>query len=214
MSSLRESMLHGSTDLIERVRAHPFLTGIIEGTMPDSTFKRFTIQNYLRLREFECSLATLAAHAPEGVRDRLRHAMWQLHGDIELYEELAAKLDVNLGLARMTFACHSYVCFLHGTASMRSFEEAIAAFYGNEYALHDGWTHVKARLRAPSPWQDFIDLWSGEGIGQWVESLAGILDSIAPETSKECRQQMIETFRMVLEHRLQFWDMAFEEADW
>jgi thiaminase len=140
--------------------------------------------------------------------------MLQNHTDIELYEELAAKLDVNLAKARMTYACHASVCFLHATANMRSFEEAIAALYGIEFALHAGWTPAKAAQSIPSPWQEFVDLWGGEGIAQWVRSLGSIIDSLAIESTERTRELMIESFRTALHHRLRFWDMAFEEADW
>ncbi len=214
MAPFRESMIQEASDLITQVRSHPFLLKTADGSIPDPVFRRFATQNYLRIREFERFLAALSARAPEGVRDRLGKALLQNHADIELYEELSAKLDVNLAKAQMTYACHAYICFLHANANMRSFEEAISGLYGTDYALHEGWMPIKAAQTSKNPWHEFIDLWGGEGIARWVQSLAAIIDAIDLECTPKSRTAMAESFRIALLHRLRFWDMAFQDADW
>ena len=214
MASFCESIIQEASGLIDQIRSHPFIVQTASNTIPGTVFRRFATQNYLRLREFERFLAALSSRAPEAVRDQLSAAMLKNHNDIELYEELAAKLDVNLAKAQMTYDCHAYVCFLHAVANMRSFEEAICALYGTEYALHAGWTPVKTSQTQKSPWQEFIDLWGGEGIAEWVRSLGSIIDTLAPQATQECRAQMAESFRTALQYRLRFWSMSFQSTDW
>ena len=53
MGSFRDSMLRESADLIDTIPNLPFLAQTADGTIADEHFRRFTEQNYLRLREFE-----------------------------------------------------------------------------------------------------------------------------------------------------------------
>jgi thiaminase (transcriptional activator TenA) len=201
-------------DLLVQIRSHPFIAQTANGTLPDERFRRFTGQNYLRLREFERFLALLSSQAPEEVRDRFRRAMLKNHIDIEAYEELAARLEINLAQMRMSFWCHAAVCNLHAAATMRSFEEAITACYATDFALYEGWSHTKMVLAPSNKWRDFVDLWAGEGIRQWVESLGAMVDSIATAAVPSRLEQMKNSYRTALYYRLRFWDMALEDTDW
>jgi len=214
MESYRESMVSGSADLIAQIRRHPFILQTMDGSIADGHFRRFATQNYLRLREFERFLALLSARAPESVRDKFCRAMIKNHEDIEWCEELAARLDINLARTPMTFACHAGACQMLATVCMRSFEEALTVCYGTDFALHEGWTHALPNLRTPNRWQEFIDLWGGESIARWVESLGEMIDTLAVECPPKRLQRMTDSFRASLYYRLRFWDMAFQEADW
>lgn len=119
MGTFSESMASGCADLISTIPSLPFLTQSVDGTISDEHFRRFTEQNYLRLREFERFLAVLSSRAPEKIRRDLSRSILTLHSEIENYEELAARFDMDLSRLRMTFACHAITSFLHATASMR-----------------------------------------------------------------------------------------------
>ncbi len=213
--SFRGRILRESADLMELTRGHPFLVRTADGTIAEEAFRRFTGQNYLRLREFERFLALLSARAPDAIRDRFRVAMFKNHMEIEQYEELAAKLDIHRPRTAMNFECHAAACLLHATATMRPFEEAIAVCYGTDLALYEGWSHVRASMVIPNRWQEFIEIWSGAGLAQWVESLGSIFDELAAtDPIPMVLDGMAEGFRTALRYRIRFWDMALSKTDW
>lgn len=64
METLDQSLVEHSRDLIEKVRRHPFLIQIADGTIPDPSFLRWFEQNGLWVSEFERFLCFLSARLP------------------------------------------------------------------------------------------------------------------------------------------------------
>lgn len=76
------------------------------------------------------------------------------------------------------------------------------------------WTRLKRDQSQPNRWQDFIDLWSGHAIGQWLAALAKMIDTIAEGCSPEQLDLMRQSFRAAIHYRVRFWEMVFETSDW
>jgi hypothetical protein len=51
--------------IYEAILAHPFLTGLAEGTLPEPCFRFYVVQDALYLRDFARALAVAAAKAPQ-----------------------------------------------------------------------------------------------------------------------------------------------------
>lgn len=213
MNPLHATLVAGSADLIQKMLVHPFVVEIADGTLSDERFMRWLAQDYLWIRDFEQFLAILGARAPLEVRRPFFEALINLHGEIELFEEIAARNDVDIRGARMCFACNAYANFLHATVGMKSFAEALSACYGSEYAYLAAWGRVKATQKGPSRWQEFIDLWSSDLFAVWVESLGKMIDAISESSPTVPLDRMQDAFRMAIRYEIRFWDMAYDGTD-
>lgn len=213
MPRFHETLIGDNADLLKQMCHHPFLQQMADGTIPDERFLRWLTQDYLWIREFEQALAILASRAPRGMRRPFFEALLNLHAEIELFEETAARAGADISKGKMSLTCHAYANFLLATSVVRSFEEALVVFYASEQAYLEAWSYVKLNQTKPSPWQEFIELWTQEGYRQWVDSLGRQVDAAAEAASPTVIDLMKQTYRIGLDYELRFWSMAFEGDD-
>jgi thiaminase len=205
VGSYHETLIKENSDLIDRARNHPFMTQIAAGTISKEHFLDWLSQNYIWARNFERFLAALGSRAPRILGRPFCEAMLNLHGEIELFEELCAKTEANLAASRPNLACDSYSNFLTATVHTRTFEEALVACYASNYVFCEGWKHIKKTQAKPSPWQDFVELWTHQGFTDWVNHLADFVDKCAEQASAETRELMAWTFPLAVRYALQYW---------
>jgi thiaminase/transcriptional activator TenA len=187
---------------------------IAAGTLPRERFLSWLSQNYLWARNFERFLATLGSRAPRALGRSFCEAMLNLHGEIELFEELCAKAGANLTDCRRNMACDAYANFMTATVQTRSFEEALVACYASNYVFCEAWMQVKRSQEAPGPWQDFVELWTHEGFTGWVNHLAKFIDRSAGGASPETLRFMSQTFPMAIHYSIRHWASALDGDDW
>lgn len=211
MARFHETLIAENAELLKQACEHPFLRSLADGTITDEQFLRWLSQDYLWVREFEQALAILASRAPREMRRPFFESLLNLHAEVELFEETAARAGIDLLHGEMCVSCHAYASFLLATAVAKSFEEAIMAFYASELTYLEAWSFVKRSQKQKSPWQEFIDLWTHEGFRQWVETIAKCADEIADSASPATRERMARTFRMGLRYERIFWDVAIEK---
>jgi len=205
VSRYHETLIKEDADLVDRARNHPFWVQIAAGTIPQERFLRWLSQNYLWVRNFERFLAALGARAPRTLSRPFCEAMLNLHGEIELFEELCAKARACLTESRMNLPCDAYANFLTATVQTRSFEEALVACYASNFVFQEGWKHVKQTQTSPSPWQEFVELWTHEGFTEWVNTLADFVDRSAESAPPETRRSMSEKFQLAIQYSIRYW---------
>jgi hypothetical protein len=54
-------------EVFARILAHPFLTGLTDGTLDEAAFRFYVVQDALYLRDFGRGLAVLGAKAPKTI---------------------------------------------------------------------------------------------------------------------------------------------------
>jgi len=213
MESARKLIIEHSADLIDKMVSHPFVIETANGTISEDRFRRWLVQDYLWVKEYEQFLAILAGRAPREIRRPFFEALMNVHGEIELFEEIAARVGADLLRPRMTLACNAYASFLHATVGMKSFAEALAACFGAEYAYLSAWSAVKKSQEAPSRWQEFIDIWSSESHADWVNSLGRMIDTLPDSANDGVLGRMQETFRLAIQYEMHFWNMAYQGTE-
>ncbi len=214
MVRFHETLLDQGADLLEKTRNHRFLADIGAGKVERQRFARWFIQNYLFVKELETFMALLGARAPRESRRTFWVALVNLGSDIEILEEMASKLDIDLSRGGMAYACHAYVSFLHATVSVRSYEEALAACYSGAVNYLEAWSFAGRCGEPGSPWQELVDLWTKGGLPPWVEALATLIDSTAPSACPTAIERMRTIFRITQHYALRYWDMAAGAPDW
>jgi thiaminase/transcriptional activator TenA len=207
MAAFHETLIAENGDLLEQARSHPFQTRIASGDIPDETLNEWIQQEYLVVRDYEQFLSSLAARAPGRIRRSVLESVINFQGEIELFEQFAARKGVDLSQGNVNLARHSMGNFLLATVRVRTFPETIAACYGTNLVHTEAWSAV-ARLH-PSPsswWEDFIEVRNQESFIQFVEKLAKFTDAMAEESPDESRQEMSQSFCMAIRYMLAYWD--------
>lgn len=88
--------------------AHPFLREVADGTLPAGRFETWLRQDYLFVREDIGFIGCLVARAPVELRRMLADFIPVLHGELDLFTSMAAKLGVSLENITPAPICHAY----------------------------------------------------------------------------------------------------------
>ena len=200
--------------LWDEMLEHPFLIQTRDGEIPRETFANWMQQDYLFV---EAAIPFIAALIPRAPKEH-----WAPHADVikafttelELFEERAAAVDVDLRGAPPSFTCHAYIQFLMATAFQRSYPEAYTVLYAAEKAYHDSWKVVQAGLDESSPWHPFVENWAGEEFAQYVSYLEGELDRLAETAGADELLRMGELFETTTKYEIAFWEMAMTGGGW
>ena len=114
------------------ILAHPFVTGIGDGTLDVEKFKFYVRQDYVYLMDYSRVLAMASARAPDldamGRFARLLHET--LNTEMELHRGFCAQLGITAGELEATEAAPTtlaYTGFLLNVAHQRSYAELAAS---------------------------------------------------------------------------------------
>jgi thiaminase/transcriptional activator TenA len=213
MAAFHETLTAENTDLLERARNHPFKSRIATGEIPDEKLNEWIQQEYLLVRAYEQFISALAARAPSRIRRSVFESVINFQGEIELFEQFAARKGVDLSRAEVNMARHSLSNFLLATVRFRTFPETIAACYGANLAHTEGLSGMARSQTEPSPWwEGFIEVRNQDSFVQFVGELAKFTDAVAEEGPDEKRREMSQAFRLAIRYVLAYWDSLAKEA--
>jgi hypothetical protein len=84
----------GAADIYRAILAHPFLTGLTDGTLPQDAFAFYVVQDRLYLQRYAHALAAVAARAPGAAATQMfaSHAAGVVAVEQTLHRTLLASL--------------------------------------------------------------------------------------------------------------------------
>ena len=112
-------------------------------------------------------------------------------------------LDLDVEPSLTTLGYTSYVL----SSLLDGYEVALTVLYGAEKAYFDAWRTVRERTDRDAPYAAFIENWSSDAFGAWVDRVARLLDDAASDTPTP---SMTRAFDRVVRSELRFWDAVFD----
>ena len=201
----------------DRVRAHPFLTGLSDGTLPHAAFRHFVVQDAHYLRGYARALAVLAARAPTEADTVMfsQHAAGAIAAEQDMHAELADALgttsDADVPVAPTTTA---YTSYLLATCHGGSFAEGLGA------VLPCYWIYARvgeALLAGSSPdplYARWIAMYGGEEFQAVVDAVLALTDRVGPTLGEVERARVTEHYVTTCRYEWMFWDAAWRQEEW
>jgi thiaminase/transcriptional activator TenA len=208
-----------SEDLYPAILAHPFLTGLTNGKLPEEAFFHYVRQDSAYLESFGRGLALLAARADrsEDFMMFCEHARMTLVVEKALHSEfLAGKPDLPPPPEwnQMAPTALLYASYLIRVAHERPFHEGVAAFLPCYWIYRRVGQHL-VREGSPHPlYQKWIDTYSGEEFGEVVRQILELVERLADGLAEPDKERMIRHFRRTSQLEYLFWDMGYRREDW
>jgi thiaminase (transcriptional activator TenA) len=217
--SLTSSLWTAATPIYDAILAHPFLTGITDGSLPEERFRFYVAQDSLYLREYARCLAFASVKAPtsEWCEMFAAHAQSALNVERSLHEAYF----VDWGLSHdevfatpptpTTVAYTSYLLRIAGTGT---FEELIGAILPCYWIY---WEVGKELLKQGSPnatYQRWIDAYASE---PFANAVRRVLDAADRSTADlpESRLGLIQHHYLTASrYEWMFWDAAYRLEQW
>ncbi len=169
-----------------RLLEHPFVTGLGDGSLDKTAFRRYVLQDTLYLNAYKDALASLAERAPQPAVKLIlqRHIL----AGVEAERELRAGFAVTLGLspadiseARPCGALKAYTGFLDDNSRSKPFGVGLAAMLPC-YRSYADIAHRLSPLGCPDTlYRRWIELYTGPEYAEAVAEICALIDQAAKD---------------------------------
>ena len=117
--TLSESLWAANADLAADALAHPFVTGIADGTLPRGRFAGYVAQDAFFLEAFARAYALGVAHSPDrATLDVFADLLAGVREELRLHSGYAERWGIDLAAVTPAAATLAYTDFLLATASL------------------------------------------------------------------------------------------------
>jgi thiaminase/transcriptional activator TenA len=206
---------HGIAGIYRAILAHPFLTGLADGSLPHDAFAFYVIQDALYLRRYSEALAAVGGKAPSAAEAEMfaRHAAEAAEVERSLHGSLLADLGVDPA-AEPAPVNLAYTSYLLATVCTGSYAEGVGAVLPCYWIY---WEVGRELLRRGSPdprYQRWIDLYGSEDFGDVVREVLAVTDKLGPGLAPPERERVHRHFRITSRYEWMFWDMGYRREAW
>lgn len=206
-------------DVHAAILAHPFVTGLTDGTLPRESFRHYIVQDAHYLRSYSRALAICAAKAPTPADTVMfaNHAIGAIAAEQDLHASLMGELGgtaesaANEPVAPTTCA---YVSYLLATCHGGSFPEALAAVLPCYWIYARVGQELLARSSPDPLYARWIAMYGGEEFQAVVDSVLALTDRVGAQVSDGERALMHEHFTRTSRYEWMFWDAAHRREAW
>lgn len=206
-------------DVYAAILAHPFITGLTDGSLPRGSFRHYIVQDAHYLRGFAKALAVCAAKAPDEGATLMfaEHAAGAITAERSLHAALMGEMGSSPEQAAaepVAPTTQAYVSYMLATALSGSFSDALGA------VLPCYWIYARvgAELRersSPDPlYVRWIGMYGGEEFQQVVDAVLGLTDRIGEGLSPAGTERMRRHFTTTSRYEWMFWDAAHRREAW
>ncbi|MCL4289996.1 MAG: thiaminase II [Thermoleophilia bacterium] len=218
-TSLTRELWASISGIYERILEHPFLTGLLDGTLPEESFRFYIVQDTLYLREYARVHSIAAARAASSahmlcfnrIASDLVHAEQTIHADFFREWGLAPEEIEATPLAPTNVA---YTTYMLSVAHGGTFAESVGA------VLPCAWIYLEvgkelSRAGSPRPlYQRWLDMYGGEEYESLVGTVLDVADELEPGLGPRERARVAEHFVVCSRYEWMFWDMGLRREAW
>jgi thiaminase/transcriptional activator TenA len=206
-------------DIYGAILAHPFVTGLTDGTLPEESFAFYVIQDALYLREYARALAAVASRAPTAGAMRMfaGHAAEAIAAELELHGALLDELGIPeemLQRAEPAPTNLAYTSYLLATVQGGSYAEGVGAVLPCYWIYAAVGKDLMGRGSPDPRYQRWIATYGADEYGDVVNDVIGELDRVSVGLSHDERARVRRHFRTTSRYEYMFWDMGWAKESW
>ncbi len=201
--------------ILDKILSHPFIDGLINGTLDRQKFIFYIEQDAVYLSEYGKILAGIAAKIdhPEYSKDFLYFAADSITVENALHKSFLKKKDIKT--IQPSPGCLLYTSYLHKHLSNSSVEVATAAILPCFWIYQVVGDYILSNQQeGNNPYQSWIDTYGGKEFAASVKKAIGICDDLAENASLSGREAMAEAFIICSKMEWMFWDSAWKLEKW
>lgn len=214
-----ERLSRAITPIHERILAHPFLSGLGDGSLPEASFRHYVVQDALFLADYARALALCAARARETADLRLfcAHATEAIDVERALHDELMSELGIDgdeLARAEQSPACRGYTSFLLASCALGDVAEGMGAILPC-YWIYWQVGRVLVERGSPDPrYRRWIETYADEEFGRAVTAVVEIADRTLSGLPEAAVASATRCARTASRYEWLFWDSALRREGW
>ena len=196
---------------------HPFLTGLTDGSLDESAFAFYVVQDALYLVDYARALALVGAKATEDrdVETFCRHAAGAIAVERQLHQELLGELGIRTPAnPQQAPTTRAYTSYLLATVYAAPYEEGLGAVLPC-YWIYERVGAQLVKADSPNPrYQRWIETYGGDEFASIVEEALVATDRVGARLGEQQRAWVSERFLTTARYEWMFWDMAYRKESW
>ena len=201
------------------ILAHPFLTGLADGSLPRESFRHYVVQDAHYLRGYARALAGCAVRAPDAAGTALfaGHAADAITAEQSLHAGLLTELGVDPAAAAaepVAPTTQAYVSYLLATVHVGSFAEALGAVLPCYWIYARVGERLAARGSTDPLYARWIDTYGGAAFQAVVDAVLELTDRVGAELSPADRDAQRRHFVTTSRYEWMFWDAGWRREGW
>jgi thiaminase/transcriptional activator TenA len=202
-----------------RILAHPFVTGLTDGSLPREAFAHYIVQDAHYLVDYARALALVGARSPDA--DAI--AMFSAHarGAIEVERSLHLGLFREMGITaddvRATPVMPTtlaYTSYLLRSCHQGSFAEGLAAVLPCYWIYAEVGAALLARSSPEPLYARWIATYGGDEFARIVAEVLALVDRVGQTASAAELAVMREHVATTSRYEWMFWDAAWRRESW
>jgi len=219
MDRFRDRMWGAMEPIFAKILAHPFLSGLADGSLPRDSFRHYVVQDALYLVDYARALALVGAKAPdeEAIAMFASHARGALEVERSLHEGLLVELGVTseqLRGAPTTPTTLAYTSYLLRSCHQGSFAEGLAAVLPCYWIYAEVGAALLARSSPDPLYARWIGTYGGEEFGKIVADVLALVDRTGASASASEQSAMREHVVTTSRYEWMFWDASWRREAW
>ena len=195
----------------------PFNQELANGTLDHDTFIFYLIQDALYLADYSRALAITGARLScnQQTQEFIQFALGAIKAERELHFKHIQQNAISLENIKPSPACFMYTNYMLRMASTAPVEEAVASLLPCFWVYREvGKQIARSSIHANNPYQDWIDLYSGEEFNISVELAIDITNALGNQASEITRKNMLLAFQRATQLEYLFWHSAYQREAW
>lgn len=214
--TVTQRLYEAARPIWEACHAHPFVTGIGDGTLEVEKFRYFLLQDYLYLFDYARVFAwgVVKARSPELMRFFSANVDAILGGEMKIHRAYMARLGITeeqVFAVRPALPNLSYTNYMLSAAAAGGPAEIVAAILACSWSYAEIGTRLAARpgaLEHPF-YGEWVQGYSSEEYQETNRALVERMDALAAGCSEEEYRRLEEIFVACSRYELGFWEMAW-----
>jgi thiaminase/transcriptional activator TenA len=207
------------TGIYRAILAHPFLTGLTDGSLPHEAFAFYVVQDALYLREYSRALSAVGKCAPDAAGQEMfgRHAAGAIAVEQALHSSLLAGLGVDPAAVTVAEAAPTnlaYTSHLLASTSTGCYAEGIAAVLPCYWIYWEVGKELQRRGSPDPRYQRWIDTYGGEEFGADVREVLAVADEVGAGLAEADQALPRRHFLTSSRYEWMFWDMGYRQERW
>ena len=202
----------------EAQRTHPFVTGLLDGSLPREAFANWMRQDWPYLEAYARACALAAAHAPDLEMARGWGELLHFTLTVECPHHLA--LAERIGLSRADLegevwpTTRAYIDFLLHHAALGDEATRLAVLLPCEWGYHHLATALATEPPSPDPlYADWIAHYAQGSYGEQVRWIRDALDRAVVTRPEAAVAKLREVFVTASRYEWAFWEMCWRGPD-
>ena len=218
-SRTRDALWSSAEDIYAAILAHPFLTGLADGTLSRDAFRHYIVQDAHYLRGYAKALAVCAAKAPDPDVTAMfaEHAANALAAERDLHTALLADLGTSreeASAAPVAPTTQAYVSYLLATTYGGSFAEALSAVLPCYWIYARVGDELVARSSPDPLYARWIATYGGNDFQAVVDRVLDVTDQVCAQASAGELEVLRAHYRTTSRYEWMFWDAGFRQETW